>query len=393
MPTPNTPHRQPTKQEINEAVEALMFGRDWDAVAANLGLGPTQARAWLRAHTSPIIAQKLNAVDPGPPRHGTVERYGQSRKHNRRVYRQCIAGVGACDACKHANSRYEQMLRRHEYRSPAMDADTLEWVAQMRATGLRWDQIADRYGCPTNEARTAWREQVWPRVCELVEESLPTGPGDKPHGTVERWAKSGCRCAACGDYSRMLSVERARRAAMGRCAPTDRVDAQKAVDHLRYLLKHAESSRAVGDAVGLHASYVRALATGSRQRVWLQTEQRILAATVDDVMRHVEFLPSQITVARVRRMLGDGWARDEIADATGVAATTVKALSEGQNRRVRRWVADAVQAVAGRPAPDPERRRRALERQEAERRRSEAATRARYTVLRRERARQREDSR
>ena len=49
MPTPNTPHRQPTKQEINEAVEELMFGRDWDAVAANLGLGPKQACRRARA--------------------------------------------------------------------------------------------------------------------------------------------------------------------------------------------------------------------------------------------------------------------------------------------------------------------------------------------------------
>ena len=386
------PDRKPTVDEIDEAVAMLLVGASWKEVGARFDLGRDKAQAWLRKHTSPKVAATLNETDPGPPEHGTAHRYRQTIHKPNVTRRACIPGVGACDACKHANARYVSRARHGHTIPPETDQPTLEWVADLRASGVKWRDIANRWGCFEHEARRVWFDRVLPMVADRCEAAMPTGDGPS-HGTTTRYLECGCRCPACFDNVVKKHRERDRRRAMGRLGGRDMVDADKAVRHLHELRAGGASLRNIARAAGMQPACVQRIYAHPERRITFASERKVLSVSLEDALTDVSLVPVEMTAARVRRMLADGWLLREISEETGVVDRVLRRASRGEQQRVQRWIEQRVKAVAGRPAPDPERRRRALERQEAERRRSEAATRARYTVLRRERARQREDSR
>ncbi len=158
-----------------------------------------------------------------------------------------------------------------------------------------------------------WEIQPAPRVLLDI--------GDARHGTRTGYVK-GCRCTPCSDANTEEAQERDRRIRAG-LPSTDWVAAGKSRGHLLILMGRGVTRNGLARATGLNPKTIDELVDGVRRRVHPQTQDTILACTMDTVRDASEGMPGHRVDAGptwelIDDLRGRGWPASWIARESGM---------------------------------------------------------------------------
>jgi hypothetical protein len=190
-----------------------------------------------------------------------------------------------------------------------------------------------------SRARIAALEQVpgWQWEIELRPGYRPALPGAE-HGTRKAYAK-GCRCDGCTDANRVYENDRVNGNG------TDLVDAAKARGKVRILRGQGASQKAIARAADLNVKTIAELEDAVLARVRPETEQDILALTIDQVRQFEKAgrwggtEPAAPVLRLVDEMTALGWPKAWIAREIGQGRALQLGkggtVSAGNARKVR----------------------------------------------------------
>lgn len=150
----------------------------------------------------------------------------------------------------------------------------------------------------------------------------------RPHGTTHTYNRHRCGCEACRRHRRNTSKRNEVAKARG---VTPFVDPAPSRQQLQRLLDSGWSENGIHAATGLARSTIAALLDGSTRSTRPDTAERI-GALRPMVRPAADHAASGIEVQRrVQSLQWLGWSFEEIADAGGPAARTVRQIARGQD--------------------------------------------------------------
>jgi len=167
------------------------------------------------------------------------------------------------------------------------------------------------------------------------------------HGTRAAYVFDRCRCAACRTANRLDQRDRAKAAACGRPSPF--VDAIRARQHVHTLTAAGLGVRQIERLSGVSRYCVRSLLrdgadTSRGRRVRAETEQRLLAVTVDrGNLAGGCKVDATGTRRRVQALATLGWSHAHLARLLGRSSSNVAAMMRADHVTVA--TADAVRAL------------------------------------------------
>lgn len=154
----------------------------------------------------------------------------------------------------------------------------------------------------------------WQWEVELREGYRPV-LGDAQHGQRASYAK-GCRCDLCTDANRAYETAR-------QTGQTDLVDAGPARAHVQRLLARGAGQKPLARAAGVNVKTVVELADGTLRRIRPETEQVLLALTVEAAAAHTGAgrwggsVPAGPTWRLIDWMVMRGWPKSWISREIG----------------------------------------------------------------------------
>lgn len=168
----------------------------------------------------------------------------------------------------------------------------------------------------------------------------------RAHGThacyvwgPESGAGAGCRCEPCRESNRRYEAER-----KARVAPAY-VGADTSRQHLRFLIERGVGLKTVAKRSGLAYSSLQKIHYGPTKRVRVETQDKILAVTVQDAADGA-YIPAGRTWEIIEELLERGWTKVRIAESIGQS----RALQLSRSR-VTAGNARAVEALLDQPVP------------------------------------------
>lgn len=151
----------------------------------------------------------------------------------------------------------------------------------------------------------------------------------KPHGTRGKYL-GGCRCIPCRAANSRYSVERDRLVRAGLGNPI--VSADAARRHILGLAARGIGYKAVAAAADVPTSIVFGIRAGKRPNVRRQSEQRILAVTIEAVS-DAAIVSAAPAWRMIRELLDEGFTKKELARRLGYQTG---ALQLGRDRMLAR---------------------------------------------------------
>jgi superfamily II DNA or RNA helicase len=309
-------------------------------VEDGLPLGPwlRQVR-WRRAaeRLAPVLADEIAAVTPPANRPGAL------RWNPRQAgWELAMAALQAfVDRQGHARVPYG-----HVERLPELDLEV-----PLGRRSVVWRQ-AHRHGrldparARLLERQPGWRWEVDPAERVAVE------LGSILHGTREGYWK-GCHEPCCAGAIIEAEQQRQQRRDAGLPA-TDLVDATAARRHVRALAAQGASQKAMARAAEVNVKTVIELLDDTLQRVRPETEQRLLALTMDQVAAaaapgtRVDAGP---TWQLLDDLIGRGWPKAWIARELGATGHALQISRRGLTADKAARVAALHQRIGGRRPP------------------------------------------
>lgn len=149
-----------------------------------------------------------------------------------------------------------------------------------------------------------------------------------PHGTASRYSHHGCRCDECRTAASLRINKWRREQSLG---ISRLVDAGAAREHLLWLSACGVGQGAVHAACGVSASHAVRIKTGRVQRIFADTERRILAVSLADGRPGAPTL-NRAVFRMVDELKAQGWSERELARRIGLVGRSGLQL----NRRTMR---------------------------------------------------------
>lgn len=169
------------------------------------------------------------------------------------------------------------------------------------------------------------------------------------HGTLAAYKGARCRCQSCKDANARYQAQYTRELAYGRELT---VDPARVREHLEPLVERGMTAGRAARVAGVSRATVgRILGRhGNAQRVSAEIAEALMALGA-------EHLPTPRSVSalgtrrRIRALHAVGYSRQEIADASGVPATTISRALNPKTRTVGGAVARAITEAFDRADP------------------------------------------
>lgn len=159
-------------------------------------------------------------------------------------------------------------------------------------------------------------------------ERIKVDVGDRSHGTRRAYA-AGCICEECTAANTAENATREARKRAG-LPTTLLVDAARARGHVRILAARGAGQKPMARAACVNTKTVIELLDGTLKRIHPETEEAILALTLDKVEqarkpgRHGPRVPAGPTLTRIKQMQELGWPASWIAQEAGYKAGAIQ---------------------------------------------------------------------
>jgi len=217
-------------------------------------------------------------------------------------------------------------------------------------------RISQRSECQQVEAPIEWSKHT-PRMKAKraaaasngnghVEDEVAGGlpylkPKEHPHGTNTRYVANKCRCAECTDARRVYQLQYQKDKREGKGNP--RVPADNAKKHIEDLGKLGIGYLRISKLGGVNHNVVWKIKTGERKNIQFETEQKILAVTVE-MFADSSNIDAAETWEKITWVLSQGMSKTAFARRLGSPNKSTSGIQIGK-KQVHRSTAKKVEEI------------------------------------------------